>query len=524
MRKAIRQKGPRAAPVADSTMLQAPTKGWTADTSVVAAEKGTAIVLDNWFPEAQSVRVRRGYAAHATGVGGSVETLMPYRGAASMKLFAARDNGTIYDATAAGAASSSYSTSRTEGRYVHCMFATSGGQYLYCVNGADAPIHYNGSAWAVPSITGVTASTLGHVIPHQNRLFFLQEGSTDVWYLPTGSIAGAASALPIGGYLTRGGYLVAQGSWTLDAGSGVDDLYVVVSSEGEAVVFQGPDPDSADTWALQGIYQIGKPLGKNSVRKVGGDLVIITDTGAIPISIALKTDQAAAADKSISHRIRNAWNAAVKRTGDNDGWQIETFPRAQMALVNVPASGSYTVQQFVMNVTTGAWARFTGWEALCWAEYDGGLYFGAADGKVYAAETGGTDNGAVIQATMIPAYDPLKAPGRQKHVKMIRPVVESDIPEDAINVSVACSVDYEVAGFSSITASPDAGWFTWDVSNWDEAPWFGEMVTLDWRTGGGIGTAISPSMRVNLSTQSSGDEVTYSVIGFQVAYEVGSIV
>jgi hypothetical protein len=212
----------------------------------------------------------------------------------------------------------------------------------------------------------------------------------------------------------------------------------------------------------------------------------------------------------------------VERSRASHGWQIETFPASQMALLNIPASGATATQQFVYNVTTGAWARFTGWDAVCWIEFGGELFFGTSGGKVFQAETGGSDAGAAIVATMLPAFDPLGSPGTHKHVKMIRPIVQSDIPQESVNVAVAAAVDYQAAAFLPASVTPDAGWFEWDVSVWDADPWFGEQVTLDWRTGGNIGIAVAPAMRVQLST-TTGDAISYRLIGFQIAHEVGGI-
>jgi hypothetical protein len=507
--------------VSSTVTVQAPVKGWTSDESFIEAQKGTAVILDNWVAEAEAVRLRRGYVQHATGIGGPVKHLMVYEGASSSKMFAARSNGTIYDATSAGAASSSYSTSRTVGTYRHTMFSTSGGQFLYCVNGADAPIYYNGSAWTAPTITGVTATELTAVCPHQNRLWFLRTNSTNAYYLPTDSISGAVNVLPVGGFMSKGGYLQAIATWTLDAGTGVDDLLVLLSSEGEAIVYAGTDPASVNTWALQGVYNIGKPIGRNCVRKVGGDVAIVSEHGVISLQSALKSDLAIMQDKALTKNIRTAYSQAVHRAATIDGWEIETYPRHQIALVNIPGSGSDVTQQFVYNVTTGAWSRFKGYNANCWTLFDSKLYFGTEDGLVCEADSGGTDDGRPIEATMLPAFDSLGKPGRLKHVKMIRPIVASTAPPATVVSSIACAVDYEKSGFKPVTANITGSTAKWGTAVWGSAVWGGqEEVMTKWRTGGNIGTAVSPQMDVRLSSSS---EVSHRVIGFDIVYEVGGV-
>ncbi|MGK3945817.1 hypothetical protein ABK046_46665, partial [Streptomyces caeruleatus] len=82
---------------------------------------------------------------------------------------------------------------------------------------------------STPAITGVTTSTLAHVTLFKNRLFFVQNNSMNVWYLPVNSIGGTASMLDLGSVFRRGGRVEACYTWTLDAGDGSDDHFVVIS-------------------------------------------------------------------------------------------------------------------------------------------------------------------------------------------------------------------------------------------------------------------------------------------------------
>ena len=58
------------------------------------------------------------------------------------------------------------------------------------------------------------------------------------------AVAGAASMFDLGQIFTEGGYLMAMATWTVDAGYGVDDLAVFITSEGEVAVYRG------GTWLL----------------------------------------------------------------------------------------------------------------------------------------------------------------------------------------------------------------------------------------------------------------------------------
>ena len=514
------------APLVKTTTLQAPVKGWASEDSDMEAEEGTAVILDNFFPEATVCRVRRGYESFATGVGGEIRTLMSYVSGTTQKLFAARSNGAIYDVTSAGVASISYSTDRTLGDYQWTMFGNTGGQFLYAVNGADAPIYFDGSTWTVPTLTGMTPANLIHVMAHKKRLWFIEKNTPKLWYLDTDAVQGELTEFDVSGQLTKGGHLMTMGSWTLDGGAGTDDLFVAISSEGEVVVYTGLDPSSATLWQLQGTYQIGEPIGRKSLYKLGGDLLCISRDGLLPFSIAFITDRAAGPQKAYTKRIRRAYADMVAIGAEEYGWQLEVHPPLQMALLNVPAIAGNPPQQFVFNVTTGAWARWTNHNATCWHHFQNELYFGGSEEIVFKANTGATDNGAAIPAYMLPAFGDLGYPGLNKYITGITPLIVSDVPNDDARPSVVCAVDFTDPNYTNRVAgevSLGSGIFgVWDVTEWDNCVWFGELTTRKWRVGGNLGKSISVAFSVNVASITSGSNFKYRVRGFDINYQVGN--
>jgi hypothetical protein len=78
--------------------------------------------------------------------------------------------------------------------------------------------------------------------------------------------------------------------------------------------------------------------------------------------------------------------------GSTIGWQMLTHGASNMLLVNVPVTQDVFSYQFVMNTITKAWCRFTGWNASCWAEFNGDIYF-ASGLKVIKANIGANDSG-----------------------------------------------------------------------------------------------------------------------------------
>ncbi len=520
MRTAIRSN-PQKIPKSLTQQMAFPVKGWTSQDSPVEAEEGTALIMDNWFPEAEGGRLRRGFASYATGMTSNVQTLMNFTSASESKLFAV-GGSTIWDISSSGAATTTGITGLTNNKYQWTMFATAAGQFLVACNGADAVQNYDGSSWTQPSITGVTSTTFIHVLAHKFRLWFTPINSTDLWYLATNAIAGAATKFSLGGLLKRGGFIMACGTWSVDSGNGMDDLFVAWSSEGEVIVYQGTDPASANTWALVGVYYCGDPVGRRCMLPVGGDLALLTEDGIMPISVLINTDRAVASSKALTARIRQAYVDATDRARGEFGWQMLSHPSRNMAILNVPASGSDLTYQFVFNTITGAWARFKNMEALCWGHYEQEIYFGTAEGKVYKADTGGQDNGASISASVLPAYTHLNARGRLKHVKMVQPIYSTDIVADAPAVSIA--VDYELPTSVASEQVITTGFFTWDVSEWDGPDvWFGFAVTADWRGSGNIGTVISPYTSLTLDASGGATDFKYRLTGWGLVYETGGV-
>ena len=518
MRKALRPNANKSA-VSRPTVMAAPTKGWSANALPIEAEDGTAIILDNFFPEATALRPRKGYTQQVTGVAASVNTLMTYASGTTQKLFAAGDSK-IYDVTSVGTLGAAVKSSLTSTMLSYVNFATAGGQFLYIVNGEDSAFYYDGSTWTTPTITGATSSDFRYVTTHKSRLWFTKKNSTTLYYLPVDSIAGAATAFEVGSQFNRGGRVVAIASWSVDAGSGMDDLFVIWSSEGEVLVYSGSNPSS--DYAIVGRYTSGKPLGDRPFFPIGGDLAMISEDGILALSNVMRFDRLTAAEKSLSSQIVDAYRKVVISDANSFGWQIISLPKASMALINVPGVGDAGASvQFAYNVSTKAWSRFLGINAICWELFNGNIYFGTAAGAVYRAESGGSDNGALITARCLPAFTHLGSPGRLKHVKMIQPLISTDL--SGYSLGVGCVVNFKNPQVVGTTTPGVALAFTWDVSAWDGTnTWTGITVIDHWEGADGLGYVISPYAEVLIDADNY-PTFEFSFIGWNILHEVGGL-
>lgn len=430
-----------------------------------------------------------------------VETLAVWQGPSGSKLFAAAGNA-IWDVTATAAASLAYATSITENRWQWTMHTTSGGHYLFMVNGIDAPVHYNGTSWAAPTINNITAADIVHVVVHKKRLWFVLNNATKAAYLATEAIQGDASTFELGSEFTKGGYLQAIASWSRDGGSGMDDYLVFISSEGQCVIYQGTDPDSAETWSKVGTFDLARPIGRRCFAKYGADLLLITVGGVMPLSKLLAVDASVDDLVAITQRISKAFNDQARASRTNFGWEVCIHDTGTMLIVNIPTAENSRAVQYVMNTLTQAWCEFDNHNANCWAIYNGSLYFGGSSGDVYRADTGRADIDQPITAVGQTAYSGFGTP-LIKQATMVRPLITvtgSNRPSLGISTDFA-----ETQSLSQLPAGSASSGALWDQALWDVAQWGGQDIEInDWANVVGIGTFLSVKFQAVTGSQSGG--------------------
>lgn len=452
--------------------------------------------MDNWLPRTSDIVLRGGSSNWVTGITGNVESLMEYGGLTGKKLFAAANNA-IYNVTASGAVGAADLSSLTNNRWQHAMMATSGGNFLIIANGADSVRSYDGTNWATPSITGATSSTFIHVNSHKARLWFVRTATLKAYYLPINSIAGAASEFDLGPLAKMGGTLMAMATWTMDGGSGPDDLAVFITSEGEVIVYHGTDPSSAFNWALVGVFRVGRPIGRRCFFKVGSDLVIITEQGFFPLSKALIAGQTSQ-NIAISDKISGAVATATKSYGGNYGWQALLYPKGTMGIFNIPTVDGSQSHQYVINTITGSWCRFTGMNAVCWSLFNNDLYFGTAT-KVCKADTGTSDLGSNIVGDVKPAFNYFGRRGKLKRFTMVRPIFTAGA---TVMPSVGMNIDFEDKQVTAAAGSNSSSGSPWDTSPWDTTDWGTDgLIRKDWQSVTGIGYCGTARIQVASNAQ-----------------------
>ena len=499
---------------ATSRSLPAPVGGWNARDSIADMDEKDAVILTNLFPSTTSVNLRGGYSQFSTGFGAQVETVIAYSGSTTNKLFGIAA-GSVYDATAGGAVGAAAISGLANSRWQYVNITTAGGNFIEMCNGADSVYTFNGTTWTDQSgnITGVTSSTLININLHKNRIWFIQNGTLKAWYLPVKSISGAASELDLSAFCPHGGYLMAMATWTMDAGYGVDDMAVFITSNGDVLVYRGTDPSSASTWALVGVWWIGSPVGRRCFVKYQGDLLIITQDGVLPLSGALQSSRVNPR-VALTDKIQKATSDSVMNYGSNFGWCITPYPKQDAIVLNVPVSTNANQQQYVMNTITGSWCNFTGWQANCFELYQDQLYFGSTNfiGKAWTTYA---DAGQAIPSRGLQAFSYFGSQAQLKRFTMMRPTFYASSPPAVL---AQMNVDFDQSPATTPISAASAIGGLWDAGVWDTAVWgSGLDLSRQWQGAAGVGYCGAP----NVATNTNSIELQW--LATDVVFEPGAI-
>lgn len=519
----------------------APIGGLNARDSLANMPETDAVELINWIPDAGGVRARKGFREWAKNMPAEVKSLMAYFAPTTTfpaadfltsptvmpgTFFCATDSNiyNITTSTDAPASSKALSGTSQAGWISSTMMSNAAGTYLICASEADGYFHYNGTVWTpvvmgggAGQVSGVNPNTFVHINMWKRRLWFVQKDTTKVWYLPTDSIAGAANAIDFGPLFKLGGHLAFTCNWTIDAGEGIDDFLVGVSSNGEVAVYKGTDPASSSTFGLVGVWKIGQvPVGRRGYTQYGGDLVLLGADGIYPISYVTRGGAGLlqATGQEYSSKIRARLGPALRASFTTRGWDMLMHPTERMMLVNVPNSRGYRDAQFAMNTTLNQWCVFQNIPINCLGGTGGYAFAGTIDGRVLIlfadlldeVEYDDDESGAPIYGVVQPAFTSFGTPAQQKIFTMLRPYFIS-LERPGLGVSVA--VDYQISNSREYPATPALSASRFDSALWGSARWsaYSGVPFSDWVGIGGIGSAACAL----LQTATYGDTVLSAI-------------
>ena len=507
-------------PIASSASHPAPVGGLNTRDAEAAMRTVYATTMENFWPQERFVGIRGGAETHHP-TPSAVKQLGSWNGATGRELYAFTDTG-AFNVTAAGSAAPPLAKAFTSGDMVLVNYSTSGGSYLAGVNGVDSYFYYKSPTW-----TSVATFNVGNGAPdetiatdkfsylalHQRALYFIEKESMNFYFLPIDSITGEVKRFPVGGLYRKGGKLVAMGSWTIDGADGPDDLAVFLSSEGQAVVYSGTDPATAGSWSLRGVFDVGTPLGSTPFFKLGGDLLVLTSFGLTSMTKLMKEGWTSS-KTTLTDAISSYFQDTTRGAETSKEWRVVADPKISLLLINVPASPTRGRLQLAMNLVTGAWTVFKGWETTSWELHNGQLYAGVGN-SVAKMWTQSGDFGKRIVCYARCAWTYLPPRARTKQVNLIRFLIRVG---GELSISAGLDADFRTSDLFyplNFTLFPIS---RFDTSEWDEASWGAlESMQVDWLS---IpveeGFCLAPSLRVfagDATFQWSAVDYTYTVGG-----------
>ena len=417
-----------------------------------------AIQMDNIIPDVDGDRVRKGYIKKLSK---ATSVLIPILRGNTKKLIGAHvQDLTVYNNFKVESSKSGFSSDN----WTYADFTDgSGAVHTILANGSDTPQDYTSSLNNVGyTLTGFPS--LDCPLAFKNRLYFIS-GNWSIAYSGVQSISGNLTSFEMGSYFKKGGRLLSIANWTQDAGNGADDLFVLISTEGEVLIYSGTSPES-DDWRMIGTFSIAKPVGKRCWAQLGADLILITQRGYFPLSSVLS-------DLRANRALLNQKIDGITQGRDfTKRWEIHYRPSTNWLIVNVPSdTGIYSYEQHICNLNTNAWCRFVGMDANSWAVLGDELYFCNGRG-IFQADTGTTDEGSNITFCLQKAYNNFGTPLKKQLMRVVPhyysttdETIYKKILSDFGNGKNRIFVHRENSGINTY----------WDTAIWDESFWSDEI-------------------------------------------------
>ena len=370
-----------------------------------------------------------------------------------------------------------------------------------------------------------TPSKFVQAVAWKSRVWFVEKDSSRGWYLPVSSIYGTASSFDFGLRMRAGGALTGLYNWSYDAGNGIDTLLVALSGAGDVVIFQGTDPTYAGTFGLKGTWSVGAvPYGRRLATDFGGDLLVMSLLGLVPLSRLVLGQPTTGGDRSVyvTEKVANFFSLAAQTNRLLQGWQVLQHPAEGALMLLLPTDTGASCTPLVMSFANRSWWPYRDLPIYSAQSWQGQLYFGTTDGRL-CWYTGYVD--AVLLADPN-AYSPVKyscltgfsnlGNAKQKRVQLLRPSLLAQSAQTVVKVTPRYRFNTTEPGPSGGVASTGAR-NVWDTAVWDTNVWGGDFAVIDaFNGGGGVGRDVA----LAIQGQSVGRTVIASV---DVLYEEGGL-
>jgi hypothetical protein len=527
-----------------------PTGGLNFQATPMQMGPDDCYVCENLIPRGNGLEIRKGWrywVPQANKFAGEVRTIMSFMAQDSVdsKLFAGvgEGGGKIYDITTIGVAPTVVLTptspALTAGEFywtnfvnafqsILCVVAAGSGYFTYdktngwkeilVGSGAD------GNTVKFPAGDISTTRDLAFCWMWKNRLWFIKTRTAQCYYLPVGQSTGVLSMFDFGPQLIRGGPLAFASNWTYDSGQGIDDSLVLVSANGDVLLYKGTDPATATTFALSGVWFIGRvPAGRRGYCQYGGDVLMTTEYGVVRLSDLISGKlHTAEIIGSIATKVNPLIARAVTDTVMQTYWFLLPVPAEELVLLGTPyrSPGTGILQQFLMNSMSSAWASAAGLDPLCAARHSGNVVAGKADGSVVQLffgskdgdTTAGVGAGNDIVGRLVGAFSDYGTPNNNK--RMLRTKIYG-LADGNPSLVARFMPEYRFNELLNVYSALPIANSTWDLALWDNVLWSSGSVSFHkW-----LGTsAFGKKLALQLSVIGTGSTL---LTDFEAAFEIG---
>ena len=538
----------RPAPqVARTATIPGPVLGIDARTILSEGNPNFCIYSFNLVPAEYGLKVRSGYREWAielnNGSGVGVRTIIPFGGddddASDDRLFAVTNEG-IWNVSTYAAAPvfvldfsnpvNGGITGGDAGRGVYTQLTTDAGdKMVFYADAENGLFTYDAVSdiWSRASgFTGVTIEDVVFVTTHKDQLWMFERDSSVAFYLAAGAIMGAATAFYFGSKFKHGGNLAGLFVWTIDGGSGVDDLLVAVSRAGDVIPYQGTDPSSADTWGSVGQYFIGAvPAGHRFANGESGNLYLLSIFGLISMQELIRGVYAQnIRENTETLKIAQIIRPAMDLTRNDFGWDVLLLPSIGSLVIGSPKILSQDYVQYVTNTTNGGWGLWRDVPLDCCAEWSGKIYIGDSDNRVLVMDVDIDNslitppeegaNGDAVNWSILTTFQSLGQPALFKRGQYVRAQFLAAIkPNSTSNFRY----DFDLSEVLNTASSSINSSSLWDFGLWDSAVWGADTPTGQDQLQGGWGMGRS----IAIAT-SGNSRVETTLIHWDVVYDSGA--
>jgi hypothetical protein len=259
---------------------------------------------------------------------------------------------------------------------------------------------------------------------------------------------------------------------------------------------------------------------------VGGDVLIATVDGIIPISGAITKTRTELELAAVTRAIKPMWREHVLDKREHP-WTMCKWDEYGAIFTTFP--GGKTGKQLCLttNAATGAHARFTGWDAMCFIRMRGDAFFGDQLGRIMQMDRTGYDNGVPYVATLVGGWEMFQSPSQTVTWRQSRASFSARAGEP-FQPQLSATTDYVVVLPQPPLAGPDPGLLDlWDQGLWDDAIWDAAAApkpvvrNTGWVSIGMTGFSHAPIVQVTVA-QAAKPEV--DLISIAATYERDAVV